>query len=120
MAIVTDEYGGTQGIITLEDVLEQIVGEIQDETDTMEDDIVVLPNGDLSVSGATCTSHLLELISISEDDFHFESKTVGGWVLEMIGEYPSVGTQFEYNGFRFRILDADTLRVNRIQISSPS
>lgn len=74
MAIVTDEYGGAQGIITLEDVLEQIVGEVQDETDTMENDIVVLPNGELSVSGATRTSHLLELISIFEDDFYFESK----------------------------------------------
>lgn len=74
MAIVTDEYGGSQGIITLEDVLEQIVGEVQDETDTMENDIVVLPNGELSVSGATRTSHLLELISIFEDDFYFESK----------------------------------------------
>lgn len=118
MAIITDEYGGTQGIITLEDILEQIVGEIQDETDSTEDDIIELPNGELSISGHTCTSRLLELIGIPEDDFHFESNTVGGWMLEMIGEYPSLGAQFEYKGFCFRIVDADMLRVNRIQISS--
>ena len=78
LAIVTDEYGGTLGVISLEDVLEQIVGEIWDETDEVETEVVEKAEGEYELDGDMTISDFLELVGLDEDDFECESDTVGG------------------------------------------
>jgi CBS domain containing-hemolysin-like protein len=87
LAIVTDEYGGTLGVISMEDVLEQIVGDIWDETDEVSDEVVKRENGEYELDGDLSISDFLDLLDISEDAFAFESETVGGWTLEMFGGF---------------------------------
>lgn len=119
LAIVTDEYGGTLGIISMEDVLEQIVGDIWDETDEVEHEVVERTEGEYELDGDMSISDFLELAGISEDDFDFESDTVGGWTMEMFGRYPKVGDSFEYEGMTVTVLKMDGLRVDRVNVKLP-
>lgn len=96
LAIVTDEYGGTLGVLSMEDVLEQLVGEIWDDTDEVEEEIVERPDGQYELDGDMVISDFLELVGIKEKDFEAESETVGGWTIEMFGAFPKPGDSFEY------------------------
>ena len=82
LAIVTDEYGGMLGVVTLEDVLEQIVGDIWDETDEVEDEIVTLPDGAWEVDGDLPIADFAELAGVPEDSLTTDSATAGGWTIE--------------------------------------
>ena len=91
LAIVTDEYGGTLGVISMEDVLEEIVGDIWDETDEVENEVVEKAEGEYELDGDMTISDFLELVGLDEDDFECESDTVGGWAIEMFGRFPEPG-----------------------------
>ena len=116
LAIVTDEYGGTLGVISLEDVLEQIVGEIWDETDEVETEVVEKAEGEYELDGDMTISDFLELVGLDEDDFECESDTVGGWAIEMFGRFPEPGESFDYDGLTVTILAMDKQRVDKVLV----
>ena len=116
LAIVTDEYGGTLGVVSMEDVLEQIVGDIWDETDTVEPDIIEQAEGVWELDGDMSISDFLELMGWDEDSFHCESETVGGWTIEMFEGFPKAGDQFEYANITVTVLEADDRRVGRVLV----
>lgn len=119
LAIVTDEYGGTLGVVSMEDVLEEIVGDIWDETDQVEPEIVEKKNGEWELDGDMPVSELTELMGWEEDSFDFESETVGGWCIEMLDGFPSVGSAFTYRGAKVRVLEVEERRVSRVLIIKP-
>jgi len=115
LAIVTDEYGGTDGIVSMEDVLEQLVGDIWDETDVVEDEVTEQEEGVFEIDGDMPISDFLELLGIDEDDFDYESETVGGWCIEMLGDFPEVNDRFDYEGSEITVTEADERRVRRVR-----
>lgn len=116
LAIVTDEYGGTLGVISLEDVLEQIVGEIWDETDEVETEVVEKAEGEYEIDGDMTISDFLELVGLDEDEFECESDTAGGWTLEMFGRFPEAGDSFEYGNLTVTVLAMDKQRVDKLLV----
>lgn len=115
MAIVVDEYGGSTGIVTLEDILEQIVGEIQDEHDREPAAVERLPDGSYWVAART---HIVELNE--ELDWHLpkqDYETVAGLVLAHLGRIPRRGEQFQVPGYAITVLDADARRVAAVKIA---
>ena len=116
LAIVTDEYSGTLGVITLEDVLEEIVGDIWDETDTIEQEVVVRGDDEIEVDGDMSIYDFIELMDENEEDFDFESDTVGGWVIERLERFPVVGDTFDYNDFTVTVTAVDGRRVESVLV----
>ncbi|MBQ1906566.1 MAG: HlyC/CorC family transporter [Firmicutes bacterium] len=119
VAIVTDEYSGTLGLLTLEDVLEVIVGDIWDENDLIEEDIVQRSESEYELDGDLPISDFLELMEIDEDDFEFDSDTVGGWCMEMLEHFPVPGEKFEYEeeGLTVTVLEAGERRVDKVLVN---
>lgn len=116
LAIVTDEYGGTLGVISMEDVLEQIVGEIWDETDEAEDDVVEKENGEFELDGDVSIADFLELIDRQEENFECDSETVGGWTIECFGAFPKAGDKFESEGLEVTVLEMEERRVGKVLV----
>ena len=116
LAIVTDEYGGTLGILSMEDVLEQLVGEIWDDTDVIKEEILERSTGELELHGDMSISDFLDLVDIRERDFDAESETVGGWTIEMFGAFPKVGDSFDYENLHITVLEMDGLRVEKVLV----
>lgn len=116
LAVVTDEYGGTLGVLSMEDVLEQLVGEIWDDTDEVEEEIVERPDGQYELDGDMVISDFLELVGIKEKDFEADSETVGGWTIEMFGAFPRVGDSFRYEDMSVTVLEMDGLRVEKVLV----
>lgn len=116
LAIVTDEYSGTLGVISMEDVLEQIVGEIYDETDEVEPEIVKKNENEFEVDGDLPISDFVELAGLDEDVFEAESETAGGWVVEKLGHFPTAGETLETEGLSITVLSMDGLRVEKILV----
>ena len=116
LAIVSDEYGGTLGVLSMEDVLEQIVGEIWDETDIVEQEVVQHDSGEFELDGAMVIDDFIELMGLDEDSFEAESETVGGWTLESFGNYPREGDSFCYENLTVTVLSMDGRRVEKILV----
>ena len=116
LAIVTDEYGGTLGILSMEDVLEQLVGEIWDDTDEIKEEILERSDGEFELDGDMSISDFIDLVGIRERDFEAESETVGGWTIEMFGSFPSVGDSFDYEDLHITVLEMDGLRVEKVLV----
>ena len=116
LAVVTDEYGGTAGVVSMEDVLEQIVGDIWDESDTVEPEVVQHTESEYELDGAMVLSDFLELVGINENDFDAESDTVGGWTLEMFGGFPEEGDSFTFRNITVTVLSMDGRRVERVLV----
>ena len=116
MAIVVDEYGGTLGVITMEDVLEQVVGEIWDETDTIETEIEEVGDHIYEVDGDLPIDEFLDLMEIRKEDFEGESETLGGFTIETNGTFPKEGDVVCYEDIRITVLKMDGLRVERVRV----
>ena len=116
LAVVTDEYSGTLGIISMEDVLEQIVGEIYDETDVVDPDVVKKDDNEFEVDGDLSISEFFELAGLDEDSVEVESETAGGWVVERLGHFPTDGEEFEADGLWVRVIAMDGLRVEKLLV----
>ncbi|MGQ7843842.1 HlyC/CorC family transporter [Granulosicoccus sp. 3-233] len=118
MAIVLDEYGGVGGLVTIEDVLEEIVGEIDDEHDTEEDmDIRDHGDGRFSVRALTPIDEFNETLGTSFGDEDFD--TIGGLLMQHIGHVPKVGETAVIEGCKFRVLSADSRRLELLQVTPP-
>ena len=116
LAVVSDEYGGTLGVVSMEDVMEQIVGDIWDETDTVEQEVVQRAENEFEVDGDMVIADFLELVGIREEDFEAESETVGGWTVEMFGEFPKAGDSFSYQNMDLTVLSMDGRRVEKVLV----
>jgi magnesium and cobalt transporter len=116
MAIVVDEYGGVAGLVTIEDVLEQIVGEIDDEHDT-EEDPNIRPDGDdrYLVKALTEIDEFNEYFNAAFDDEEFD--TIGGLILGHLGHMPKRGEEVDIGDFHFTVLGADSRRLHRLVVS---
>ncbi len=113
IAIVVDEYGGTQGLITLEDVLEEIVGEIEDESDRVDQRIFRRADGVFVCRASAETRKLFDILGIDES---VELVTVGGFVADLVGRVPRTGDVVEFHGFQFSVARASARRAERIEV----
>jgi putative hemolysin len=116
-AVVVDEYGSTQGIITLHDLTENIFGALPDENDTEEPHIVVRENGSLLVDGGTPIDEMREKINLKEFDMEdADYATIAGYILYKLSEIPEVGDHFTTEGYRFEIVDMDKSKIDKVLI----
>ena len=116
MAIVTDEYGGTMGLITMEDILEQLVGEIWDETDEIESELTKISDDLYEVDGDMRVYDFLEEFEIDDRDFDDDNATVGGWAIEQLGGYPAKGDSFDYEHLTVTVKQLKNLRITRLTV----
>ena len=116
LAIVTDEYGGTLGIVTMEDLLEEIVGEIWDEDEEIEHNYYKIGKGEFLVNGDLELDDMLALFDMDEDELDSDSVTVGGFILEHAGTIPHKRQSIEADGFRFTIMEVRDQRIIRVVV----
>ncbi len=116
IAIIVDEYGGTEGLITLEDLIEDILGNIQDEYDNEEEEIKQISDKKFHVDGSTSIEDVEELIG--EDIYDDDSDTIAGFMLTMLGKVPHVDEHPEvtHKGFKFTVLKVEDRRIEEILI----
>jgi magnesium and cobalt transporter len=114
LAVALDEYGGTSGLVTIEDVLEEIVGDIEDEHDApQEEHIKILDEKCFELSGRAYLDDLAELgIALASD----EVDTIGGYLSLTAGHAPVTGEEFVLNGWKFKVLEAGTKAIRRIGV----
>jgi CBS domain containing-hemolysin-like protein len=113
-ALVVDEYGGTAGLVTVEDLLEEIVGEIRDEYDTELEPVVEETDGAFVFSGRTHVREMEERLKLRLEGEGYE--TVGGYLLANVGRVPVVGETFDMDGLSVEVLEAERRRINRVRI----
>ncbi|MFG1707231.1 hemolysin family protein [Nonomuraea sp. M3C6] len=113
LAIVVDEYGGTAGIVTMEDLVEELIGDIRDEYD-IEEDVVVLPAGEIEIDGLTNLNDFATETGIRLPDGPYE--TLAGFVMAMLGHVPAVGERVEIPGFELTVTELDGRRIARVRV----
>jgi CBS domain containing-hemolysin-like protein len=115
VAVVVDEYGGTAGIVTIEDIIEELVGEISDEHEDEEASVVQLGDGDFMVNGLLRVDTLEEMLEADLEGDDYE--TVAGLIFTTLGRVPKIGAIVTKNGFRFEVDRADRRRIYRVRVS---
>lgn len=115
MAIVVDEFGGTAGLVTLEDILEELVGEIWDEHDEVEDCVRQTADDEYLVTGFANLEDLFERLGVNTKQ-EFDATTVGGWVIETMGKIPPTGSSFMFENLRVYVTKANSKRVLEVRV----
>ena len=113
MAVVVDEYDGVQGIVTMEDILEELVGEIWDEHDEVVEEYRALPDGGYLVDGGANLDDMLELFDIHKE---YDPVTVNGWVREELGRFPKAGDSFECDNLIVTVEKAEKRRATEVRV----
>ncbi len=116
LAVVVDEYGGTLGIVTLEDILEELVGEIWDEHDEIVEYFDRVNENTYRVDGNADLGDFFELFSINTEEDDFDSQTVGGWVMEMLGELPKKNDSFDFEHLHVILTKCTQRRVMEVKV----
>lgn len=119
IAVVVDEFGGTSGIVTLEDILEEIVGEINDEYDEEEKNYVRVNNNTFIFEGKTQQTDFFRVMKIDEDffaDVEGDAETVAGLLLDIKGEFPQLHEKIVYRNFTFEVMEMDERRISKIKV----
>lgn len=116
-AIVVDEYGGTLGMVTMEDIMEEIVGEIYDERDMVEDEIVQIDERVCVVDGDANIYDLFDMCDYEPQEFESEYHTVGGWVTEQLDRFPKAGDTFTFDRYSVRVLETQGMRVEKVKVT---
>ncbi len=114
IAVVTDEYGGTAGIVTMEDIIEELVGEIYDEHDEVIEEFKKLPDGTYQIE---CSADLIKMQELFNITGEFESTTVSGWVSEQLERIPVAGDAFTFENLTVRVIEVDSKRVLTINVA---
>jgi CBS domain containing-hemolysin-like protein len=120
MAIVIDEWGSFEGLITIEDIIEELVGEIRDQFDEEEEPAIrERPDGSWLVDGMLAADELKERLGLGELPREEEAdyQTVGGMVMDTLGRVPSTGDRFEWEGYSFEVVDMDGRRVDKVLVT---
>ena len=117
MAIVLDEYGGTLGLVTVEDIIEELVGEIYDEHDEEIVEMKENQDGTFTISGAMEIDNFFEKFDLLDDEEQFDANSVGGWVTEFLGEIPLSGKTFEYKNLVVKVTKSTRKKVLEINVS---
>ena len=112
---MVDEYGGTAGLVTVEDVIEELVGEIRDEYDSEAEPIVREGDDKYVFSAKVAIGELVDRLGVEIEDGEFE--TVGGYVLARVGRVPAVGERFTFDGMDVEILEAERRRIHKVRLS---
>ena len=123
LAIVVDEYGGTSGLITLEDIIEEIVGDISDEFDHDDLSYTKLDKLNYIFEGKTTLKDFYKVLQIEDgilEDSKFEAETLAGFILELTSKFPSKGQMITHQGFKFRIEAIDKKRIKKIKVTLPN
>jgi CBS domain containing-hemolysin-like protein len=115
IAVVVDEYGGTAGLVTIEDMLEEIVGEIRDEYDVESEPVIDEGNGRFVFNGKVDIDEVNQRLNVQIDRQGFE--TVGGFLLSHLGRVPIVGEQMDVDGLHIEVLDVERRRVNKVRMT---
>lgn len=116
MAVVLDDFGGTCGVVTLEDILEEIVGDIWDENDTVEEDFCQLDETHFRLSGSVSLDDLLWEADLEQFEDEFDSTTVGGWITELNGGFPTLGQELVWKNLRLKVDALDDRRVLQVSV----
>ncbi len=116
MAVVLDGFGGTMGILTMEDILEEIVGDIFDETDEVDRDFTETSENEFQLDGNMNIYDAFEAIEYEPKEFESEYTTLGGWITEMLDRFPEVGDSFTYDNLTVSVLAMDERRVDQVRI----
>lgn len=114
MAVVSGEFGDTVGIITMEDILEELVGEIWDEHDEVLSDITKVSETEYKVLGSTTVNDLCEYFELSAIDS--DSATVGGWVIDMLGKVPATGDELTYGNLQITVAETEFRRITELKV----
>ena len=115
--MVTDDYGGTLGIVTMEDLLEEIVGDIWDEDEIESPDHNKISDTTYTVNGDMSITSLLELLQLREGYIKTDAVSIGGWIMENIGDIPQVGDSFTYKNISVTVTTASEKRVEKAKIT---
>lgn len=121
MAIVVDEFGGMAGIVTLEDLIEEVVGEVRDEFDVEREPFLIIEPGTLEVAGNYLLDDLAAHVYLGDEEALPDVETVGGLVVSGLGRPPRLGDELRFAGdIRFTVLDVDGLAISRVRVQYPA